>query len=150
MDWIILNSNDHDTTAGHFDLTPNPVLFKPDKHPVDYYIVAEHSTRTDLILNQSSVLGYLSLLEGNITKYLLPKRITNFEDNYRSTVLVSRTCLQNKPTKTLEKLLLINCLHFVVGSYYDLFPSKEVGDFITDMDNLDNPPPPHTHTHTPW
>lgn len=92
-------NNHQEDAAGLFDPFPDPFSFKPDKHPVDYCMVVERSTREDYILNHPSVVGLLIILEENLTTNFLPKRITNFETNCRTIVLVSGTCLQNTPTK---------------------------------------------------
>ena len=138
----ILNYQENDTVAGLFDSTPDPVSFPPNKHPLDYFMAVERSTRADLILHNPSIVGYIIFLEGNLTKHFLPERITNFETNVRTIVFVSGTCLQNPSTKAFEKDQLSDCLHFAVNSYHALFPSEEVSDFLIDPDNLANNPPP--------
>ena len=116
--------NHQETTAELFYWTPNAALFKPDKHPIDNYIVVERSTGGDLILNHLSVVGCLSVLEVNLTKNFLPKIITNVEGNFRTIVSVNGMCLQNTPAEAPEKELLGDHLYFVVESYHNLFPDE--------------------------
>ena len=96
---------DLEAAAGNFDSTSDPVTFPASKHPVDYYLANDRSVRGDLLLNNHEVIGFLSILEGNLTKHFLPKRITDFETNKRTIVSVSGTCLKNTPTKAPEKQL---------------------------------------------
>ena len=91
-----------DAAAGIFDSTSDPVTFEANKHPVDYYLAVDSSFRGDLLLNNHEVVGFLSILEGNLTKHFLPKRITDFDKNIRTIVSVSGTCLKNTPTKAPE------------------------------------------------
>ena len=49
-------------------------------------------------------------------------------------------CLQNTPTKAPVKTLLSNYLHFVVGTYYHLFPDAEFSNFLIKSANLENNP----------
>ena len=99
----MLNSNEHETGPGLFDLTPNPVLFPSHKHPVDYYMVFEPSTHADLILSNPSIVGVISYLEGKLTKNVLTERIVNFEDNIRTIVSVSGSATKTRLRKHWRK-----------------------------------------------
>ena len=103
-------------------------------------MVVGRSMRVDLILNHHDVVGFLSILEGNLTKHFLPKRTTSFNTNIRTIVPVTGTCLKNIPTKAPEMTLLGDCLHFTVGTYHRLFPDVEVSDFLSKQENLENNP----------
>ena len=92
-------ATDLDAAAGIFDPTTDPVTFKADKHPVDYYLVVDRSIRGDLLLNNHEVVGFLSILKGNLTKHFFPKRITDFDTNIRTIVSVSGTYLKTLPRK---------------------------------------------------
>lgn len=101
-------------------------------------MVVKHSTLGDLILNHPSIIGFISVLEGNLTKYFLLKRITNFETNILTIVSVSETCFQNTPTKAPDKTLLGDYLHFVVSTYHHLFVDEVVGYFLVYPWNLED------------
>ena len=135
-------ATDLDAAAGIFDPTTDPVIFQADKHPVDYYLAVGRSFRGDLLLNNHEVGGVLSILEENLTKHFLPKRITDFGTNIRTIVSVSGTCLRNTSTKAPEKQLLGDCLHFVVGNYHFLFPDVKVNAFLVDPANIQSTLPP--------
>ena len=60
-------SIDQDATVGFFDSSIDSVLFRQDKHPIEYYIVFDRSVRGDLLLNNNDVVSYLSILEENLT-----------------------------------------------------------------------------------
>ena len=134
-------ATDPDAAAGIFHLTTYPVTFQTDKYPVDYYLAVDPSFRGDLLLNTHEVVGFLSILERKITKYFLPKRITDFDTIIRTIVSVSGTCQKNTSTKAPEKQLLGDCLHFVVGNYHFLFHDVKVGAFLVDPANLQGNPP---------
>ena len=91
-----------DAAAGIFEPTTDPITFQTDKHPVNYYLAVDRTFRGDLLLNNHEDVGFLSILEGNLTKHFLPKRITDFDTNIRTIVSVSGTYLKNVSTKTLE------------------------------------------------
>ena len=120
------------------DSTPNQVLLKPNKYPADCYMTVERITRGDLILNHQLIVGYLSFLEGNLTNDFLFKRITNFEESYRTIVSVSGACLQKTPTKIAERALLGDFFYFTVGVYYGIFTNEEMSEVLVDTGNLEN------------
>jgi len=82
---------DQDDTTGFFDSSTDSVSFRPAKNSIDYFMVVDPSMRGDILLNNYEVVGFLSILEGNLTKHFLPKRITNFDTNIRTMVSVSGT-----------------------------------------------------------
>ena len=94
--WI---TTDLDAVAGIFDPTSDPVTFQADNHPVDYYLAVDRSFRGEFLLNNHEVVGFLSILEGNLSKHFLPKRITEFDTNIRTIVSVSGTYLKIRPRK---------------------------------------------------
>ena len=100
-------ATDQDADVGLLDSFINAVSFSTYKHPVDYYMVSymvvDRSMWVDLMLNHHDFVGFLSILEGNLTKHFLPKRITNFDTNIRTTVSVSGTCCKYTPTKAPGK-----------------------------------------------
>ena len=100
-------------------------------------MVVKYITLGDLIRNHPSVIGFISVPEGNFTKYFLLKRITNFETNF-FIVSVSETCFQNTPTKAPDKTLLGDYLHFVVSAYHHLFLDEVVGYFLIYPWNLED------------
>ena len=88
-------SIDQDATVGLFDSSIDPVLFRQDKHPIEYYIVFDRSVRGDLLLNNNDVVSYLSILEETLT-------LINF---FRTMVSVSERCLKIHPRKYLRRYL---------------------------------------------
>ena len=137
----MLIATDLDATAGIFDPTTDPVTFQADKDPVDYYLAVDRSFRGDLLLNNHEVVGFLSILEGNLTNHFLPKTITDFDTNIRTILSVSGTCLKKHVHESTGKQLLGDYLHLVVGNYHFLFSDVKVGTFIVDPANLQGNPP---------
>ena len=133
-------TTDTDAAAGIFDPTTSPVTFKPDNHPVEYYMSVDRSFRGDLLLNNHEVVGFLNILEENVTKHFLSKRIADFDKNIRTIVSVSGTCLKNTSTKALETQFLSDYLHFVVSTYHFLFSDTKVVAFLVDPENIQGNP----------
>ena len=96
-------ATDLDAAVGIFDSTTGPVTFQTDKHPVDYYLVVDHIFRGDLLLTNHEFVGFLSIMEGNLTKHFLPKRITDFDTNIRTIVSVSGTYLKKRVHENFRK-----------------------------------------------
>ena len=82
------------------------------------------------------MIGCIYGYEDIITKAFLVKRYTNFSTGVRTVTAVSGSCFKYNPFRMYNKQILADVLLFSSDKVDTIFPSVEVGDFLTRDENL--------------
>lgn len=113
---------------GLFDMQNTPTVFTNDSHPVDIYMVADKNLRIDTMFSHSDVSGFIYIQEKHLHKIFPPKKIPNFKDKGKSSVMAVCTCYSPTPVRIDLYILLSDCLRFASDDFHDLIASMDVYD----------------------
>ena len=124
-------------------MTDTPSTFLRSSHPIDIYMGADRTVRSELIFSHIKVVGWIYVEDGILQKAFLPTKITNFSDRLRTTlVAVCGSCSSLIPVKVNHRHLFSDTFRFSCGDFSDPFPSVPVGDYIKKAHRSD----PNTYT----
>ena len=123
--------------AGKFENPSSPSLqFPNDSHPVDLYVKGDNGTRADVLLNHQDVIEFIYVHKNIICKAFIVKRNTDFGTNFRTVIAVSGNCHDFTPFKVAGKILFSDVIVFNHTQSDDLFPSIQVGPFLSQSANF--------------
>ena len=106
--------------AGTFENPSSPSLtFQDGSHPVDLYVKGDNGKHENIVSKASVV-----------------KRNTDFDTNVRTVTAVSGTCFDFTPFRVADKILFSDFVVFNHTRSDDLFPSIQVGPFLSQSTNL--------------
>ena len=123
--------------AGTFETPTFPLLtFQDGSHPVDLYVKGDNGKRADVLLNHQDVIGCIYVHENIVSKAFVIKRNTDFETNVRTVTATSGNCFEFTPFRVADKILFSDFIVFNHTKSDDLFPSIQVGPFLSQSANL--------------
>ena len=103
---------------------------------MDLYVKGDNGKRADVLLNHQDVIEFIYLHKNILSKAFIVKRNTDFGTNVRTMTTVSGNCFDFTPFKVSDKILFSDVIVFVHNRSDDLFPSIQVGPFLSQSTNL--------------
>ena len=122
--------------VGTFENPDSPSLKFPDGfHPMDLYVKGDNGKRADVLRNHHDAIGFIYVHNNIVSKTFVVKRNRNFGTNIRTMTAVSGNYFDFTPFKVSDKILFSNVLFFAHTTSDDIFPSIQVGSFLSQSAN---------------
>ena len=103
---------------------------------MDLYVKIDNGKCANVLLNHQDVIEFIYVHENIVSKAFVVKRNTEFGTNFRTVIVVSGNCYDVNPFKVAGKILFSDVIVFNHTQSDDLFPSIQVGPFLSQSANF--------------